>query len=286
MTNVIIKAITLGISLLTSAIISGCTVGNENIVTNVDSSITTTTTHNIEAVTTTTTSEATTTTTTTKPETTTTTTTPATTTVATTPAPATTTTAATTTAKPATTTTTTTQAPVTTTTTTVTTTKPVETTAPAYDCKRDGHKFVMTTITSEPMWCEEVHDVLDCGYDATAASYLLGVSVSDAREIFHAQMDAIGVDSGFAATDMKVKVWGTKTVEASVCTVCGLGSNDFGGTEYTINPIGEWQYKNGNPRINDPRLTGFQTLYYDPYNVPQAAIDSMELYLLIIFGMA
>lgn len=271
MTNVIIKAITLGISLLTSAIISGCTVGNENIVTNVDSSITTTTTHNIEAVTTTTTtSEATTTTTTAKPETTTTTTTPATTTVATTPAPATTTTAATTT-----------QAPVVTTTTTTVTTKPVETTAPAHNCDRDGHKWSVEYVTSEPKWCQENHMVYDFGFDLDLAARYFP-NINDHYGVYLDTLSKMGVigDSGMA--DVKVEVWGTETYEVKTCEVCGAINTDYG--TLTITPIGEWQYVNGiNPRMANGGFD-FNTIHYDPYNIPQKVVDNISAWWKAFMG--
>ena len=280
MATAIIKAIAIGISILTTAIMSGCAVENDRVITNgVENSIYN---EEISITTETTTQNTTTTTTTTAPVTaqteTTTTTTAATTTTAkpetttTTPAPATTTTA-----KPATTTTTTTQAPVTTTTTTVTTTKPVETTAPAYDCKRDGHKFVMTTITSEPMWCREIHWVFDFGFDLDLANRYFP-NIANPYDVYLDTLSKMGVigDSGMATVE--VEVWGTKTYDTTVCTVCGDGKDFIPNDGYTINPIGEWQYVNGvNPRMANSSFD-FNTIHYDPYNIPQKVVDNISAY--------
>ena len=58
------------------------------------------------------------------------------------------------------------------------------------------------------------------------------------------------------------------------CKNCGIGVSY---TTPVITPIGEWQFLNGqNPRITDSRLD-FNTIFYDPYNVPQKVIDNIIL---------
>ena len=49
-------------------------------------------------------------------------------------------------------------------------------------------------------------------------------------------------------------------------------------------PMGEWQFIGGkNPRMPDPRLD-FDTIFYDPYNVPQKVIDNINLYWKLLLS--
>ena len=184
----------------------------------------------------------------------------------------------TTTAKPATTTTAaaTTQAPVTTTTTTVTTTKPVETTAPTHNCDKDGHKWSVAYVTSEPKWCRETHEVFDFGFDLTLCIRYFP-NINDHYGTYINTLSKMGVEGNSGMATVEVEIWGTETYEVKTCKVCGAINTDYG--TLTITPIGEWQYVNGvNPRmINDIGLD-FNTLHWDPYNIPQKVIDNINAY--------
>lgn len=263
MTTAIIKAITIGISILTSAILTGCDMNTvtkpstDELVTNSYYSTTTTpeTSAIVEENTTTTTSSTTTTTT----------------------APTTTTQAPTTTTAPAVTTT-----PATTTApkpqVTTTTTPPTTTTAPVpavHDCSRDGHNWETVYIESEPKWCQEIHLVWDSGFDWDLARQLYP-NINDPYEVMKDNFAKLtGYPSAAAATGsatVKVEVWGTETWKYKECSVCHERYTNEA-EPISINPIGEWQYVNGvNPRNGG---IAFNTLWYDPYNIPQDVIDTM-----------
>ena len=145
-----------------------------------------------------------------------------------------------------------------------------------------NHDWEITYTTTEPKWCEEVHTVTDYGYDLTLAAKFLGVNEGKAYDIFTDNMDAIGVIGNSGNGTTTVKVWGTETYELRECKNCGLHIG--GGNVGTITPMGEWQFLNGqNLRINDPRLD-FNTIFYDPYNVPQKVIDNINLYWKLLWG--
>ncbi len=138
-----------------------------------------------------------------------------------------------------------------------------------------NHDWEITYTTTEPKWCEEMHFVTDYGYDMTLASKFLGVDYDKALRIFEANMEAIGVNGASGNASMTIKVWGTETFETRKCKNCGLsvGAGNIG----KITPMGEWQFLNGkNPRITDSRFD-FNTIFYDPYNVPQKVIDNIIL---------
>lgn len=138
-----------------------------------------------------------------------------------------------------------------------------------------NHEWEITYTTTEPKWCEEMHDITDYGYDLTLAAKFLGVNQGKARRIFLDNMEAIGVIGDSGNGTMTVKVWGTETFETRKCKNCGhtIGAGNIG----KITPMGEWQFLNGkNPRITNPSLD-FNTIFYDPYNVPQKVIDNINL---------
>ena len=145
-----------------------------------------------------------------------------------------------------------------------------------------NHDWEITYTTTEPKWCEEMHFVTDYGYDMTLASKFLGVDQGQARRIFIDNMEAIGVNGASGSASTTVKVWGTETYETRECKNCGLsvGAGNIG----KITPMGEWQFLNGkNPRITNPSLD-FNTIFYDPYNVPQKVIDNINYMWEIVLG--
>lgn len=137
-----------------------------------------------------------------------------------------------------------------------------------------NHEWEITYTTTEPKWCEEMHIVTDYGYDTTLAARYLGVTEGEAIQIFWDNMEAIGVNGAGGSATTTIKVWGTETFETRKCKNCGTGASY---TTPVITPMGEWQFLNGkNPRMPDPRLD-FNTIFYDPYNVPQKVIDNILL---------
>ncbi len=146
--------------------------------------------------------------------------------------------------------------------------------AAPHNCDKDGHVWEITYTTTEPKWCREMHDVDDYGFDATLAAKYLGVSAGEATQILWNNLEAMGVSSAIGSATIDVEVWGTETYERKICKVCGDG---MGSNHATITPMGEWRYINGqNPRCKDPRLN-FNTLFYDPNNIPQVVIDNINL---------
>lgn len=269
MTTAIIKAITIGISILTSAILTGCDMNTiakpstDEIVTNSYYSTTTkpevkeTETSNIPKPETSVIVEVEENTTTTSSITTTTT------------APTTTTQAPTTTTAPVVTTQATTPATTTAPKPQVTTTTPATTitTAPAV------HTCTWETvyIESEPKWCQEIHYVFDCGFDYDLACQFYPNLENPYETMLNYVRSTYGISAGTGSATIKVEVWGTETYKYSECPVCHerYQTND---KPVAINPIGTWQYVNGvNPRTNG---LGFNTLWWDPYNIPQ---DTLEL---------
>lgn len=157
------------------------------------------------------------------------------------------------------------------TTTSVSTSKPVE---KVHDCSTDGHVWNVTTITSEPKWCREMHHVYDYGFDATLAERYLNAQESTYK-IFKNTLKKMGIDGACGSGSVEVEVWGTETYETKICTICGHGE----GGRYiaTINPIGEWQFVDGVNRRLQISGINMNTLFYDPYNVPQVVIDNIIL---------
>lgn len=161
----------------------------------------------------------------------------------------------------------------------VSSSKPVE---KVHNCSTDGHVWNVTTTTTEPKWCREMHVVYDNGYDVTLASRYLGVDGGQAYYTFIDNMEAIGVDGAAGSATIEVEVWGTETYETRKCTECGHLNVDA--NIFTITPIGEWRYINGvNPRTRNSVIK-FDTLFYDPYNVPQEVINNINLSWELIWG--
>lgn len=158
------------------------------------------------------------------------------------------------------------------TTTSVSTSKPVE---KVHNCSIDGHVWNVTTTTTEPKWCREMHDVCDFGFDVTLAERHFEFN-EDPYKVFKNTLKEMGINGACGSASIEVEVWGTETYETKECTECGLG---VGGKHVaTINPIGEWQFKDGVNRRLQATGCDFNTLFYDPYNVPQVVIDNIRIY--------
>lgn len=121
--------------------------------------------------------------------------------------------------------------------------------------------------------CSEMHLVYDNGFDGTLASRYYGLSMGEAYQIFLESMEALGVSGESGSATVAVEVWGTETYEVKTCSVCGEVVADS--DNITVEPIGEWQFSGG----KNLRWEGCDILFYDPYNIPQAAIDSINRYL-------
>lgn len=122
-----------------------------------------------------------------------------------------------------------------------------------------------------------MHNVTDFGFDLDLASKHFGIDAGEAYKTFKNTCKENGVSGISGRATIDVEVWGTETYETKVCTICGHGE----GGRYiaTINPIGEWRYINGqNPRCSVNDRYNFNTLFYDPYNVPQVVIDNIRIY--------
>lgn len=156
---------------------------------------------------------------------------------------------------------------------------PVEKPVKTHNCDVDGHVWEVTTITTEPHWCQEWHYVYDFGFDDDLASQLYP-ELENPYITYKETLSAIGVDGACGSATTKVEVWGTETYEMKTCTECGHIVDGSNAT--TINPIGDWHYiNNTNPRAkyyNDPNFN-FNILFYDPYNVPQEVIDNITFYI-------
>ena len=142
-----------------------------------------------------------------------------------------------------------------------------------HNCDIDGHIWDITYTTTEPKWCREMHNVLDYGFDVTLAERNFP-NISDPCRVLWDNLDTMGVPSATGSATIDVEVWGTETYEHRECKVCG-DTESY--TTPTITPMGEWRYINGkNPRCTDPRLN-FNTLFYDPNNIPEVVIDNINL---------
>ena len=158
-----------------------------------------------------------------------------------------------------------------TTTTSVSTSKPVE---KVHDCSTDGHVWNVTTTTTDPKWCREMHLVFDYGFDATLAERYLNATESTYK-IFKKTLKEMGIDGSCGSATIEVEVWGTETYETKTCKICGNKEIDV--NICTINPIGEWQFKDGVNRRFQVSGIDMNTLFYDPYNIPQVVIDNIRL---------
>lgn len=147
--------------------------------------------------------------------------------------------------------------------------KPAETT-PKHNCSTDGHIWKSTYTTTEPKWCYDVHKIQRFGFDYDAAWDHFGTDV-DVYQIFLDNMAALGIDADTGYSTYRVKVWGTETTQRDTCTVCGAIYEHSS----TINPLGEWQFKDDHNPTSYPDGINFDTLFWDPYNVPQVVIDNL-----------
>ncbi len=147
--------------------------------------------------------------------------------------------------------------------------------AAPHNCDKDGHVWEITYTTTEPKWCREMHNVYDFGFDATLAKRFLNTDESTYK-IFKKTLKEMGINGACGSATIDVEVWGTETYESKECKVCGdtIGK----GNSPTITPMGEWQFVDGvNRRLQVPGCD-FNTLFYDPYNIPQTVIDNIYIY--------
>ncbi len=157
-------------------------------------------------------------------------------------------------------------------------------------CGRCGelhtHDWDVTYTTTEPKWCREMHDVLDCGFDVNLAAQYLGVNAGEAYKIYVDNLEAMDIPVISSSCTRDVEVWGTETYWHKECK-CGhsIGSGNI----HTINPMGEWRFIDGKNtcrngfhnelgRHTHPTPYNFNTLYYDPNNIPQTVIDNHKIF--------
>lgn len=144
-----------------------------------------------------------------------------------------------------------------------------------HNCDKDGHVWNVTTTTTEPKWCREMHNVYDFGFDATLAQRYLNNQASTYK-IFKKTCKENGVSGVCGSATIEVEVWGTETYEIKDCVECGLIVDSS--AIRTITPIGEWQFVDGVNRRLQATGCDFNTLFYDPYNIPQVVIDNIYIY--------
>ncbi len=145
-----------------------------------------------------------------------------------------------------------------------------------HNCDKDGHVWEITYTTTEPKWCREMHNVIDFGLDLDLASKYLDVNAGEAYKIFKKTLKEMGIDGSSSSASIEVEVWGTETYEYKECKVCHNSVSSV--NVCTITPMGEWQFVDGvNRRLQVPGCD-FNTLFYDPYNIPQTVIDNIRIY--------
>ncbi len=157
-------------------------------------------------------------------------------------------------------------------------------------CGRCGelhtHDWDITYTTTEPKWCREMHNVLDCGFDVDLAAQYLGVNAGEAYKIYVDNLEAMDIPVISSSCTRDVEVWGTETYWSKECK-CGHGIGS--GNIHTINPMGEWRFIDGKNtcrngfhnelgRHTHPTPYNFNTLYYDPNNIPQTVIDNHKIF--------
>lgn len=144
-----------------------------------------------------------------------------------------------------------------------------------HNCDKDGHVWEITYTTTEPKWCREMHNVYDFGFDATLAKRFLNTDESTYK-IFKKTCKENGVSGVCGSATIDVEVWGTETYEYKECKVCHNSVSSV--NVCTITPIGEWQFVDGVNRRLQATGCDFNTLFYDPYNIPQVVIDNIYIY--------
>lgn len=172
---------------------------------------------------------------------------------------------------------------------TTTSSKPVEkptsssttTSTPTHNCDADGHVWEEIYTKTEPKWHEEMHDVMDNGFDATLAErYGLctpGVDLRhELREILMTpEMGApyglpLLLDGGSGSCG--VRVWAIETYLTKKCIYCGDSIQYT--SPYSFEQLGEWEFQ---PRaiIGRKEYNYSVQFWYDMYNIPQSVLDEI-----------
>ena len=182
---------------------------------------------------------------------------------------------------------------------TTTSSKPVEkptsssttTSTPTHNCDADGHVWEEIYTKTEPKWHEEMHDVMDNGFDATLAErYGLCTPGVDPRHelreiLMTPEMGApyglpLLLDGGSGSCG--VRVWAIETYLTKKCIYCGDSIQYT--SPYSFEQLGEWEFQ---PRaiIGRKEYNYSVQFWYDMYNIPQSVLDEIAENTRKILGM-